>query len=363
MKNPFHLFLLIFLLLSQSFLPNADKIRKPVDPVGFATKDWQMDQLMVRINQIFGNKIEETWSRNDIQNFTMWKTVICPHDDYTYASWLYPAILKNVKASTIILIGVAHKAKKYNIEDRIVFDSYDGWSEPYGVVRVSSLREKIANNLPKSDYIVHDSLQQAEHSLEAIIPFLQYYNKNVEIVPILVPYMSFDRMKGIAGSLAQSVARIIQDNNLMWGRDIAIVISTDAVHYGCEDWGGSDYAFYGCDSAGYKKAVAHEYEIISTTLSGEVNKDKIKKFTEYTVQDTNYHTYKWTWCGRYSVPFGLLTSYYLAQNLRIGPIKGILAGYTNSIDHDTIPVNDLKMGKTAGASFRHWVGYAAIGYK
>ena len=230
-------------------------------------------------------------------------------------------------------------------------------------MRVSSLRENIANNLPKSAYIVHDSLQQAEHSLEAIIPFLQYYNKNVEIVPILVPYMSFDRMKGIAGSLAQSVARIMQDNNLMWGRDIAIVISTDAVHYGCEDWGGSDYAFYGCDSAGYKKAVAHEYEIINTTLSGEVNKDKIKKFTEYTVQDTNYHTYKWTWCGRYSVPFGLLTSYFLAQNLRIGPFKGNLAGYTNSIDHDTIPVNDLKMGKTAGASIRHWVGYAAIGYK
>jgi AmmeMemoRadiSam system protein B len=230
-------------------------------------------------------------------------------------------------------------------------------------VRVSSLREKIANNLPKSDYIVHDSLQHAEHSLEAIIPFLQYYNKNVEIVPILVPYMSFDRMKGIAGSLAQSVARIMQDNNLMWGRDIAIVISTDAVHYGCEDWGGSDYAFYGCDSAGYKKAVAHEYEIINTTLSGEVNKDKIKKFTEYTVQDTNYHTYKWTWCGRYSVPFGLLTSYYLAQKLRIGSIKGNLAGYTNSVDHDTIPVNDLKMGKTAGASIRHWVGYAGIGYK
>ena len=111
MKNPLHLFLLVFLLLSQSFLPNADKIRKPVDPVGFATKDWQMDQLMVRINQKFGDKIEETWSRNGIQNFTMWKTVICPHDDYTYASWLYQAILKNVKASTIILIGVAHKAK------------------------------------------------------------------------------------------------------------------------------------------------------------------------------------------------------------------------------------------------------------
>jgi MEMO1 family protein len=363
MKNPLPLILLILLILSQSFLPKADKIRKPVDPVGFATKGWQMDQVMVRINQKFGDKIDEARSRNDTQSFTMWKTVICPHDDYTYASWLYPAVLKNVKATTVILIGVAHKAKKFNVEDKIVFDSYDSWSEPYGVVRISSLREKITNNLPGSVYMIHDSLQQAEHSLEAIVPFLQYYNRNIEIVSILVPYMSFDRMNGIAGSLARALTKVMQENDLKWSKDIAIVISTDAVHYGCEDWGGSDYAFYGCDSAGYKKAVAHEYEIINTSLTGEVNKDKIKKFTEFTVQDTNYHTYKWTWCGRYSVPFGLLTSYYLAQNLHIGPLKGNLIGYTNSIDHDTIPVNDLKMGKTAGASIRHWVGYSAIGYK
>jgi MEMO1 family protein len=363
MKNLFHLFFLIFLILTQSFRPGTERIRKPVDPVGFATKGWQMDQLMLRINQKFGDKMEEAWNRNGVERFTAWKTVISPHDDYTYASWLYPAILKNIKATTIILIGVAHKAKKFNIEDKIVFDSYNGWSEPYGTVRVSSLREKITNGLPRSVYMYHDSLQQAEHSLEAIVPFLQYYNKNVEIVPILVPYMSYDKMKGSAAALALALYKIVQENDLKWSTDIAIVISTDAVHYGCEDWGGSDYAFYGCDSAGYRKALSHEYEIINASLSGEISPEKIKKFTEYTVQDTNYHTYKWTWCGRYSVPFGLLTTYYLAQNLRIGPIKGNLIGYTNSIDHDTIPVKDLKMGKTAGASIKHWVGYPALGYK
>ena len=125
MKKPILFTLLIFLTASLSFLPKADKIRKPVDPVGFATKGWQMDQLMLRINQKFGDKMEEAWNRNRVERFTAWKTVISPHDDYTYASWLYPAILKNVKANTVILIGVAHKAKKFNIEDKIVFDNYD----------------------------------------------------------------------------------------------------------------------------------------------------------------------------------------------------------------------------------------------
>jgi MEMO1 family protein len=363
MKSPYKIILLILLTISISFVPKTDKVRKPVDPVGFATNGRQMDQLMFRIEQKFGDKIDETWRRNNVQGFTMWKTVICPHDDYTYASWLYPAVLKNIKAGTVILIGVAHKAKKFNVEDKIVFDSYDGWSEPYGIVRISSLREKITHNLPKSVYIVHDSLHQAEHSLEAIVPFLQYYNKNVEIVPVLVPYMSFERLNETAGSLAQALIKVMEADNLMWSKDFAIVISTDAVHYGCEDWGGSDYAFYGCDSAGYQKAFGHESEIINTSLAGDITKEKIRKFTTYTVQDTNYHAYKWTWCGRYSVPFGLLTSFYLAQNLRTGPVKGTLVGYTNSIDHDTIPVSDLKMGKTAGASIRHWVGYVAVGYR
>ena len=363
MKKPFLLLLIIINLILQSLTLAGDKIRKPVDPVGFATKGWQMDQLMPRINQKFNDKIFEAWNNNNVANYSMWKTVICPHDDYTYASWLYPAILKNVKARTVILIGVAHKAKKYNVEDKIVFDSYDGWSEPYGIVRISNLREKITNRLPNPVYMIHDSLHQSEHSLEAIVPFLQYYNRNIEIIPILVPYMSFDRMKEIAGLLSRALFEVIQKNDLMWGRDIAIVISSDAVHYGCEEWGGSDFAFYGCDSSGYKKAVSHEYEIIRNSLNGEIKRDKIRKFTNYTVQDTNYRIYKWTWCGRYSVPFGLLTTYSLAQNLRVGPIKGKLLGYTTSIDHDTIPVSDLKMGKTARASIKHWVGYAAIGYK
>jgi MEMO1 family protein len=363
MKVRITLFLGVILVISQAFLPGDGKIRQPVDKVGFATNARQMNQVVARINKISGTKIEDAWKLNGIKGYTSWRTVICPHDDYTYAGWLYPAVLKNINAGTIILFGVAHKAKKFNIEDKIVFGSHDGWAEPYGVVRVSALRESIMRDLPKSFYIVSDSLQEAEHSLEAIIPFLQYYNRNIEIVPVLVPYMSFDRMKSIAGTFSMILTKIMKDNDYTWSRDIAIVISTDAVHYGCEDWGGSDYAFYGCDSAGYKKAVQHEYEIINTSLTGDVTPEKISRFSEYTVQDTNYHAYKWTWCGRYSVPFGLLVSNDLAEDLHSGTLKGTLIGYANSIDHDTIPVADLKMGKTTIANMRHWVGYAGIGYK
>jgi len=352
--------LLLFFIVGSS--PPA-KIRKPVDTVGFATQAWQMDSIMNRIFDIQGQKILNSWEENNVKKFTPWKVAICPHDDYTYVGWLYPAVLRNVKASTVLLIGVAHKAKKFGLEDKMVFDSFDQWAEPYGPVKVSNLREKIMNKLPRSGYIIHDSLQQAEHSLEALIPVLQYYNRKIEIVPILIPYMAFAKMDELSGSLALALTKVMQELDLDWNKDIAIVISTDAVHYGDEDWGGQNYAPYGCDSAGYRQALAHEYEIISNCLLGGLTKSKLRQFNEYTVQDTNFRTYKWPWCGRYSVPFGLLTAFYLEQNLRSNPLKGVLLGYSNSIMQPAIPVEDLKMGKTAIADLHHWVGYAAIGYR
>jgi MEMO1 family protein len=357
---------LIFLcsLLTAFYMGSAQPamIRKPVDPVGFATKAWQMDSIMDRINRAYGAEISESLARVNVAKFNIWKTVICPHDDYAYASWLYPAILKNVKASTVILIGVAHKAKKWNLEDKMVFGNYDKWAEPYGPVKVSSYQAKITNGLPKSSYMFHDSLHAAEHSLEAIVPFLQYYNRQVQIIPILIPYMPFDKMKGLALSLAISIRDLMHEQGLEWGRDLAIVISSDAVHYGDEDWGGSNYAPYGTDSTGYRKAVQHEFDLITNDLTGPVSKQKAQSFFESTVKPDDYKEYQWTWCGRYSVPFGLLTTNSLAELMHYS-IKGSLVGYCTSIDHNAIRVDDLKMGTTAPANIHHWVGYAAVGYK
>jgi len=354
--------LLLSLLCTAAFVSPVS-VRQPVDPVGFATKAWQMDSVMSRIRKLQGSKIEEALDQNGIRPYTQWKIAICPHDDYAYAGWLYPAILSNIKSPVVILIGVAHKAKKFGVEDHLVFDSFSSWKEPYGAVQVSTFREWLLNKLPRSAYIIHDSLQQAEHSVEAIIPFLQYRNKNVEIVSILVPYMSFRTMDGLAFNLAVALQKIIQEKDLMWGRDFSLVISNDAVHYGDQDWGGQNYASYGCDSAGYARAVDHEYQIIGNCLVGTLDQNRIRLFTEYTVQDTNYRVYKWPWCGRYSVPFGLLTADKLARLLGGGPLKGTLIGYHTSLDQPLIPVKDLNMGTTAVANLHHWVGYAAIGYK
>ncbi|MEI6456344.1 MAG: AmmeMemoRadiSam system protein B [bacterium] len=354
--------LLLIIIISSAFLM-ISKIRKPIDPVGFATRSGQMDSLMQRIQKLQGNKLSEVWDHYNLDKFSRWSVSVCPHDDYTYAGWLYPAVLRNVNARTLILIGVAHKAKQYGIEGKLIFDKHTSWQGPYGPVRISSFREKLMNQLPRSVYTENDSLHESEHSLEALIPYLQYFNSRVEIIPVLIPAMSFNTMDGIALSFARAIQKVMEDATLTWKNDLAIVISNDAVHYGDEGWGGQNYAPYGSDSAGYKKALAYEYEIIGNCLTGILTKDKIRRFTEYTVQDTNFRTYKWTWCGRYAVPLGLLTGFYVQQNLRLGALKGTLLGYNTSIGQNPIPVNDLGLGTTAEANLHHWVGYAAIGYK
>ena len=334
------------------------RVRTAIDTVGFAHLDWQMDSIMARIS---GPGMQDTSITSFYQEVNA-KVIISPHDDYAYVGSLYPATLKNIRAKTVIIFGVAHKARLLNLEDQIIFDSYDYWKGPYGNVKVSDVREEICRQLPSHLYQVNDSMQQIEHSIEALIPFLQYYNRHIEIVPILVPSMSYDRMMEIARPLSMAIKKATIDQGMNWGNDIAFLISTDAVHYGDEDWGGKNFALYGTDSMGYARAIAHENRIMNA-ISGALDPRKVKAFCNFTVEEDDYKEYKWTWCGRYSVPMGLLTAYELNQALQEDPLTGSIIGYSNSIDHHSLMVNDLKMGKTAPASVHHWVGYAAIGYK
>jgi AmmeMemoRadiSam system protein B len=335
------------------FIP-AQKIRGFADTVGFAHTAWQMDSVMKRIERFQGKLITDTTMKE------AWKTVIAPHDDYTYTGYLYPRALKDIKSNTVILIGVAHVAKRFKLEDKMIFDSFDYWKGPYGKIKVSPLRKEIISKLPKDAYLVHDSCQSAEHSLEAEIPFLQYYNKKIEIVPILIPYMNFSTMEKLAQLLASSIESVMKQHGLQWGKDFAIVISNDAVHYGDEEWGGRNFARFGCDSAGYDQAMTFEKDFISKCILGELKPERVSIFSKITLRANDYKEYKWTWCGRYSVPFGMLTTYYLGGSKKL---NGYFLGYSTSLQNNHIPVSDLHMGVTAVCTMHHWVGYLAAGFK
>jgi AmmeMemoRadiSam system protein B len=334
--------------------------RQPVDTVGFAQYAWQVDSMLARIVRLQHDRLAAV--SEPLAGTAPLRVAISPHDDYSYVGYLYPALLQHVNSDVVILFGVGHKAKQFGLEDKIVFGSYRKWKSPRGAVNVSGLQETLMKKLPEDTFIVHDSLQTVEHSLEALIPFLEHYNPDVEIIPVIVPYMSYERMELISGALAKAISETMNDARLAWGNGWSVVISTDAVHYGNEDWGGSNYDRFGVDSAGYSLAVKYEEEIMNTMLAGELTPEKIRAFSSCTVREDDYRQYKWTWCGRYAVPVGLLTAYRISE-MEQKPLTGIPVGYSTSIAGSPIPVSDLGMGLTAPAKLTHWVGYAAVGYR
>lgn len=329
-----------------------DGIRPVVDTVGFAQYSWQMDSIVNRLSERVDSLPTQTW-----------KAVISPHDDYKYAGEVILQALSGVRAQTVILFGVAHKAKVFGLEDRLVFGSHSHWQAPYGNITVSPIKEEILNRLDPQLWTVHDSMQAVEHSLEALTPFLQYQNRFVEIVPVIVPYMDFKRMDRIAKNLSKVLADILKEKGLELGKDVALVISNDAVHYGDEDWGGKNMAPLGSGPEGNQRALALEQEIIDNCLRGPITEKKMKRFNEYTVQKQDFREYKWTWCGRYALPLGLLTANRLNQLLSKAPLEGSLLDYATTIDHSHFPVEDLGMGTTAPANPQHWVGFVGMGYK
>jgi AmmeMemoRadiSam system protein B len=339
------------------------KVRQVVDTVGFAHQPSQMDSTIDRIYRHQGDTLRKKLGEAQLSADTKWKAVISPHDDYAYVGSLYPAVLANLKADTLILFGVAHKAEELGLKDQLIFGSFSHWEGPYDSVKVASqLRRNIQSYLSGSYYTVHDSMMQIEHSLEALIPFIQYYNRDVTIVPVLVPAMPFNDMEKAAQQFAEALDDIASKKDWTWGDDFAIAISNDAVHYGDEGWGGQKYARYGTDSSGYRQALEHEQKIIQQTLFPRLHPQRIKRFTRFTVKEDDYTKYEWTWCGRYSVPFGLLTTYHLQQAQNV-TLNGVQVDYSTSIARPPLPVEDLGMGTTAPANLRHWVGYTAIGYR
>ncbi len=340
------------------------KRRGLADPVGFAHLEHQIEAVVRRIAARDEARLERIRREKGVDAGDRWRMAIAPHDDYAYAGYLYPLVLRNVAAPVVVVFGVAHKARQLGLEDRLVFDSFTHWCGPYGDIAVSELRERIIAALPAGSFCVSDEMHGIEHSIEAKLPFLQHYRRDVELVPILVPAMSFARMRELAEPLASAIASIMDAERLEWGADVALLASTDAVHYGDEGWGGQCFAAYGTDAAGYAKALAHEQRILADCLDGGLRPERIERFTRYTLADHDHREYKWTWCGRYSVPFGLLTAWHLQRLRAAAPLAGTVLAYATSLGDQRIDVGDLDgMGVTAPATLRHWVGYVAVGFR
>jgi len=339
-------------------------LRGQMDTVGFVTSAAQMDSVVARSRALAAARRTELFANNGWTDKTAFSAAVCPHDDYYYASRLYALLLPHIRARTVVLFGVFHKARIFECRDRLVFDSFDAWRGPYSPVKPSPLREELISRLPSQDVIVDNNMHTVEHSLEAIVPWLQAFNPDVEIVPILVPYMDWPTVDRISGEVASALTAIMKERGWILGRDVAIIASADAVHYGDAGWGGSNYADFGTSPEGYAKAVDRDRTLAENNLAGPVRRGRLHDFLYTCVDSTDVTRYALTWCGRFSVPFGLNVASKVNESITGRPLTGTVLEYGTSISEISLDLDGIPgLGATAPNNLHHWVGYAAIGYR
>lgn len=285
--------------------------------------------------------------------------VLGPHDDYVYAGRVYRQVFPLVTARTVVIVGVFHGYRRFGERDRPLFDSYRAWSSPDGDIPVSALREEVIAALPRDMAVQDDSAHDSEHSVEGIAYFLRHARADVEIVPVIVPAASFERLHAMADALAGALASAMKRRGWRLGEDVAIVISNDGTHYGAH-FGYVPYGEGGIDAL--KRAMDHDRRLVHDALSGPVDTARARLFFSTVVDPHEPDRYRVPWCGRFSVTLGTMLVERTAQELGMGRPRGVPLALGVSVDTPHLALRDVGMGATAPANLRHFVTHPAVAY-
>jgi AmmeMemoRadiSam system protein B len=342
---------LLLILLAGTFVLCGQDIRPVRDDVGFC---WQRTQFQRLLKYL---------AAKDRQPITVHDLVagIAPHDDYLYAGRIYYPLYKKLRTREAVIFGVTHGTVRKEIGDPqniLILDEYPSWSGLGREVAISPLREWLKKHLPKEDYLISNQAHSLEHSIEAQVPFLQYYNPDIKITPIMVTAMPFEKMDELAERLSTALAAYIKENNLQPGKDIFFLISADANHYG-RDFNNLPF---GEDENAHTLGTEQDRHFAQAAFSGPLNSKKIMDLTKE-LWGVTYKDYRNTyWCGKYDIPFGLLTVTKTMQKTVGRGLKGKVFRYSDTYSEGVIPLKKAGFGITAPFSLKHWVGFLSAGF-
>jgi len=333
--------------------PSAGDVRGQRDTVGYATTR----EAMARVWELSAQPPAPESFGEEVAPGVL--GAIGPHDDYIYTARTYRKIFPLVTAKTVVLVGVFHRYRRFEARDQVVFDSYRAWKSPDGEIAVSALREDLLAQLPGAMAVRDDAAHDIEHSLEGIAYFLKHARKDVEIVPLLVPAASYERLAEMAAQVSQALAASMKKRGLALGRDVAIVISADGTHYG-EDFRFSPYGAGGVKA--FERAMDDDRRLMRETLSGLFTEQKGRAFFSTVVDPAKPDTYRRPWCGRFSVPFGTMLVDGTARELGMKAPRAVPLALGVSVDTPELPVRELGLGPTAPANLYHFVTHPAVAF-
>lgn len=343
----------------------AAAVRAQVDTVGFAVSRADMRALLAALAAREDSAVAARRAALGLAVGDAWIAAIIPHDDYVYAGPTAFHVLPGLRAGRWLLFGVCHACRRLGVRDRLLFDDAAFWRVGGEDVPVEAdLRARLLARLGPEDAVVAADRHAAEHSLEALVPWLRAAVPDAAFVPVLVPGMSWERLLALADRLAVALAEECRGEGWLPGRDLGLLISADAVHYGCEGWGaGGGYHPFGCDAAGHAAGVAQDVTLAQATLAGPLTDDGLERFARLVWKPGDpQEPYLITWCGLYAIPCGLAVAARLQAAVGGEPLTGHLLRYGDSVTDGRLPLAGTRLGVTAPATLAHWVGYPALGY-
>ncbi len=148
------------------------------------------------------------------------KGIIVPHAGYMYSGWVAGKVYGSIAPPEVaIIIGPNHTG----LGERVSLFPGDSFITPLGEALVDKeIVEELAKEVP---FLVKDVMAHLhEHSIEVQIPFLQYKNPQIKIVPICLGKMSLEEVKELGKGIAEVIRRYSE-------KYIIIVGSSDFSHY------------------------------------------------------------------------------------------------------------------------------------
>jgi len=153
-------------------------------------------------------------------------SIIVPHAGYIFsgpcASHAYSSLKSSLEKTkepiTFIILGTDHTGKSSSSFSV----SFEDFSTPLGIAKNNL---EFSKSLVNNSLVLHDELpHQSEHSIEVQLPFLQYYFKNFNIVPVITSTDNYQELKKFSVKLSELVKK--QKNPTV------IIASGDFTHYG-----------------------------------------------------------------------------------------------------------------------------------
>ena len=142
-----------------------------------------------------------------------------PHAGFVYSGPVVGAVVSQLNLADIyIIMGPSHTGMGPPFS--IMTDGI--WKTPLGEVPIDSVIAK--QILDGSNYLKDDvQAHLGEHAIEVQLPFIQYFNDNFKIVPIVLQ----DASATVYKNIGKSIARVVKES----GKKIMIVASGDMTHY------------------------------------------------------------------------------------------------------------------------------------